>query len=82
MGRAVALREFAAARSGDKGAHANVGVWARSDEAYEVLVRTLTVSVVQQHFAAYCRGDVVRYELPNVRALNFVLRDALDGGVP
>lgn len=80
MGRKVALREFASARSGDKGADANVGVWVRSDVAYQVLVDALTTDVVKRHFASYCHGDVRRYELPNLRALNFILSDALDGG--
>ena len=80
MGRKVALREFASARSGDKGADANVGVWVSSDAAYQVLVDALTTDVVKRHFASYCHGDVRRYELPNLRALNFILSDALDGG--
>jgi hypothetical protein len=80
MARKVALREFASARSGDKGADANVGVWVRSDEAYRLLVETLTPEVVKEHFAAYCHGEVHRYELPNLRALNFILSDSLDGG--
>lgn len=80
MSRKVVLHEFASARSGDKGADANVGVWVRSDAAYEVLRRELTPEVVKKHFSAFCRGEVVRHELPNLRALNFILSDALDGG--
>jgi hypothetical protein len=80
MSRKVVLHEFASARSGDKGVDANVGVWVRSDAAYQVLLEQLTPDVVKRHFAVYCRGGVVRHELPNLRALNFILSDALDGG--
>jgi hypothetical protein len=72
--------DIAMARSGDKGADANVGVWARTDEDYALLVEHLTPERVKAHFAAVCNGEVERYELPKLRALNFMLRDALDGG--
>ena len=72
--------DIAMARSGDKGADANVGVWARTDEDYALLVEHLTPERVKAHFAAVCHGEVQRYELPKLRALNFMLRDALDGG--
>lgn len=78
--RTVRLAEIASARSGDKGADANVGVWAADDATYAHLRSTLTIERVAEHFAAVCRGGVERYELPNLRALNFMLRDALDGG--
>ena len=76
----VRLSEIAMARSGDKGADANVGVWVRTDEHYEVIRRELTPERVKAHFADVCNGEVRRYELPNLRALNFILGDALDGG--
>ena len=72
--------DIAMARSGDKGADANVGVWARTDADYAVLREHLTAERVKAHFAAVCNGEVLRYELPKLRALNFILRDALDGG--
>jgi hypothetical protein len=72
--------DIAMARSGDKGADANVGVWARTDEDYALLVEHLTPERVKAHFAVVCNGEVERYELPKLRALNFMLRDALDGG--
>ena len=74
------VADIALTRSGDKGAHANVGVWARTDAAYQLLLDQLTENAVARHFAQVCRGPVLRYELPNLRALNFVLHDALDGG--
>lgn len=80
MSRRVRLDAIASARSGDKGADANVGVWTDSDERYAVLVEQLTAARVEKHFAKLCRGGVIRYELPNLRALNFILRDSLDGG--
>lgn len=80
MAKKVRLGDFASARSGDKGADANVGVWVRSDDQYDVIVAQLTDQVVADHFSALCRGGVTRYEVPNLRALNFILRDALDGG--
>jgi hypothetical protein len=76
----VPLRRIAHARSGDKGDASNVGVLADSPEAYEVLRRQLTSERVQQHFAGICRGPVVRYEVPNLLALNFILKDSLGGG--
>lgn len=80
MTKTVQLRTFASARSGDKGADANIGVWVDNDAAYEFVRETLTAERVADHFRAQCKGDVVRYELPNLRALNFVLHDTLDGG--
>jgi hypothetical protein len=78
--RTVRLEDIAMARSGDKGADANVGIWTRTDEDFELLRRHLTADLVKAHFAAVCKGPVVRYELPKLRALNFILGDALDGG--
>lgn len=76
----VRLSDIAMARSGDKGADSNVGVWARTDDDYELLRRTLTPEVVKEHFRHVCHGEVTRYELPKLRALNFILGDSLDGG--
>jgi hypothetical protein len=49
-------------------------------EDYELLKRELTVARVKQHFKAICKGEVTRYEAPNMLALNFLLRDSLGGG--
>lgn len=76
----VRLLDIAHARSGDKGDTANVGVIALRPEWYDVLVRQLTVERVSAHFAGMIHGPVVRYELPNLGALNFLLHGALDGG--
>ncbi|MBZ5523242.1 MAG: hypothetical protein LAP21_13475 [Acidobacteriia bacterium] len=76
----IQLREIAHARSGDKGDDANIGLIALKPEYYPVLVREVTAARVKQHFAGLCHGEVERFELPNLNALNFVLHQALDGG--
>jgi hypothetical protein len=76
----VPLAKLAYARSGDKGDGSNVGVVAYSPEAYELLRRVLTTERVKEHFREICRGKVVRYEAPNLLALNFILHDSLGGG--
>jgi hypothetical protein len=78
----VALRELCGYRAGDKGDIANVALFADDDETYALIVREVTAERVKQHFGAMVRGRVERYEAPNVRALNFVLHDALGGGGP
>lgn len=72
--------ELAHARSGDKGNHANIGVVAYSAEAYELLKVKLTSDAVAEYFAELGVTRVVRYELPKVHALNFLLYNALAGG--
>jgi hypothetical protein len=76
----VQLVKLAHARSGDKGDTANVGLIALRDEFYPVLVREVTAERVKQHFKGICRGDVERFELPNLGALNFLLHESLGGG--
>lgn len=76
----VRLLDVAHARSGDKGDTANVGVIALRLEWYELLARHLTRERVAEHFRGVITGDVVRFELPNLRALNFLLHGALGGG--
>src|SRR5437016_11585231 len=73
----IQLRQIAHARSGDKGDDANIGLIALKPEDYPTLVRKVTAERVKKHFAGICRGDVERYELPNLHALNFVLHHAL-----
>lgn len=76
----VPLSKIAYARSGDKGEGSNVGVVAYQPEGYEVIKTQLTPERVKQHFKDICLGDVVRYEAPNLMALNFILHDSLGGG--
>jgi hypothetical protein len=76
----VRLDDLATARSGDKGNHVNLGVIANDSAAYAQLVRSLTTEVVHGHFKDLGVTRVVRYELPRIQSLNFVLFDALAGG--
>ena len=76
----VQLAKLAHARSGDKGDTANVGLIALSDDLYPILVREVTAERVKQHFKGICHGDVERFELPNLGALNFLLHESLGGG--
>lgn len=76
----VQLVKLAHARSGDKGDTANVGLIALRDDTYPILVREVTADRVKQHFQGIVRGDVERFELPNLGALNFLLHESLGGG--
>jgi len=76
----IRLIDIAHARSGDKGDTGNVGVIARKREFYPLLVKYLTVERVKRHFAGITLGDVERFELPNLWALNFLLHQTLGGG--
>lgn len=76
----VPLSRIASARSGDKGAGSNVGIIARSDEAYAFLVEALTPEVLQKHLAGINNGGLERFEAANMRVLNFLLEDSLGGG--
>ena len=76
----IRLGQIAIARSGDKGASANVGVIARTPRGYEFLRDTLTASKVEAFFKPLGVGTAIRYELANLGALNFILPNILDGG--
>ena len=76
----VNLLKIAHARSGDKGDTANVGIIALSDDYYPILVREVTEERVKEHFGEMVKGDVERFELPNLKALNFLLHGSLGGG--
>lgn len=76
----IRLLDVAHARSGDKGDTANVGLIAMRAEWYPVLVKYVTQARVSEHFKGMITGSVERFELPNLKALNFLLHGALDGG--
>ncbi len=76
----VELTKLAHARSGDKGDTANVGLIALREEFYPILVREVTAERVKAHFGEMVKGDVERFELPNLGALNFLLHESLGGG--
>lgn len=78
--RRVPLLRLCLARSGDKGDTANIGVIARSDAIYAWVLEHLTPAFVKRYFDDVCQGDVERYELPNLLAVNFLLRRSLGGG--
>ncbi len=76
----IPLYAMAHARSGDKGEASNVGVRAYDERGYEILRAWLTAERVARHFRGIVLGRVDRHELPNLRALNFILHDSLGGG--
>ncbi len=76
----IELTKLAHARSGDKGDTANVGVIALKDDIYPILVREVTEEKVKEHFGEMVKGKVERFELPNLKALNFLLHESLGGG--
>ena len=75
------LREIAHSRTGDKGNISNISVIAYDERNYPLIERFVTAERVKAHFSEIVHGDVMRYELPQLGALNFVLKDALGGGV-
>jgi hypothetical protein len=76
----VKLMDIAIARSGDKGDGSNVGIKAKTPELYQFLKENLIAQAVKEHFKEICFGNVTRYELDNLNALNFILEDSLGGG--
>lgn len=74
------LRDIAYARSGDKGSNANIGVIAYTAEGYEFLKTNLTDKKVNDYFAHLGVKETVRYELPNLLGMNFLLKEVLSGG--
>jgi len=78
--KSIPLYAMAHARSGDKGDGSNVGVLAYDDRGYAILKSWLTPERVKAHFGGIVQGRVDRYEIPNLRGLNFILHDSLGGG--
>jgi hypothetical protein len=76
----VPLSRIAHTRSGDKGDTCNIGVIALDERDYPMLAREVTADRVKQHFGELVQGEVERFELPNLGALNFLLHGALGGG--
>lgn len=76
----VRMRDFCMVRSGDKGNTVDISLFAPTPELYAVLVEQLTPERVLEHFRPMARGPVERYMIPNLRALKFVIKDALAGG--
>lgn len=78
--QSIQLVHIAHARSGDKGNHANIGLIAFSEALYPLIEKEVTAEKVKEFFADICKGEVRRYELPNLSALNFLLENCLGGG--
>lgn len=78
--KTVQLRELAYARSGDKGDVCNIGLLAFDQEKYELIEKYVTPERVKAHFGEMVKGAVEIYPMPNIDALEIVLRNALDGG--
>src|SRR6266851_10080530 len=76
----VQILKLAHARSGDKGDTANIGLIALREDLYPLLLREVTADRVKEHFRGICKGEVERFELPNLGALNFLLHESLGGG--
>jgi hypothetical protein len=79
-GATVPLIALAWARSGDKGNNSNIGVIARKAEYLPIIRAALTPNAVANYFAHYLEGDVERFDVPGIGAINFVLHDVLGGG--
>ena len=75
------LREIAHSRAGDKGNTSNISVIAYDLKDYPLIERHVTAARVREHYSEIAKGEVTRYELPQLGALNFVLCGALGGGV-
>lgn len=76
----IRLYDICHARSGDKGDTANIGLIALKKEFYPIMRKYVTAPVVKKHFDGICLGNVERFELPNLHALNFLLHESLGGG--
>jgi hypothetical protein len=77
----IKLKEIACARSGDKGDILNISLIPYDEKDYEMLKEKVTKDKVKKHFKDIVKGEVMRYELDNIKAFNFVMYEALDGGV-
>lgn len=75
------LYEIAHSRAGDKGNTLTLSLIPYKEEDYEFLCEKVTVEKIRNHMKELVKGDVVRYELPNIASLLFVCHDALAGGV-
>lgn len=78
---AVRVYDIASSRAGDKGNTSNISVVCYDRKDWDFLAKNLTASRVMQEFAHIAKGPVTRYELPNLKAFNFVIEGALGGGV-
>lgn len=78
--RKIQLRDISQVRSGDKGNSVNVALFAPNEAIYQAFLREVTEEKVKKHFEGLVEGEVIRYEAPNLFALNFLCKEALNGG--
>ena len=76
----IKLKNIACSRSGDKGKNSNVGLIFKNEQIYNWAKKYITKEIVKNHFKSILNGDVIRYEMDNILALNFILHDSLGGG--
>ena len=76
----ILLKNIACARSGDKGPNSNVGILFENESVFKWACEVLTEELVKSYYGNIVKGNVIRYELPNLYALNFILEDSLGGG--
>ena len=76
----IKLKQIAGARSGDKGQHSNVGIYFYDKNIYLWAKKNISKKLIKSHFSEIVKGEVIRYELDNILALNFILKDSLGGG--
>ena len=76
----IKLSSIAYARSGDKGAHTNIGIVFKSKELYIWAKKYLTTDIIKDHFIDIAKGKILKYDLDNLNAINYILEDSLRGG--
>ena len=76
----VKLLDIACARSGDKGDSSNIGIIFANEEIYDWAINNITSELVKKHLSGIAEDDVLRYELPNLLALNFIIKGSLQAG--
>lgn len=81
MTQRVQLREIAHARAGDKGNLSNISVWVFDPRHYSAVKAQLTADRIKEAYPNLIRGQVIRYEVDHLQGLNFVMADAIEGGV-
>ena len=79
--RQVLLHDIAAARSGDKGNISNISLWPYDPAHYDAIAAQVTPAAIRAAFPHWAKGEILRYDLPGLGGFNFVLHDALEGGV-
>jgi len=79
--KTIKLREIAFCRAGDKGDISNVSVIPYDEKNYDLVKEQITVEKVRNAYGKLVKGDIKKYELPGIKALNFVMYEALGGGV-